>query len=403
MIALFLAITSFPQASWHIVDSPVNEDFVSVSFIDAETGWILSRQGTLLKTDDEGETWETVSLGAGTYKSVCFTSSGQGFLVGYQDSSFIQVSVDGGENWVMAEHPKAERLNDVYFHDDANGWVVGIKDNKNYDLFTPDGGQTWIPQMDIFVMEAELMSVSFRDASTGNACGLQGAFYTTNSGGTNGWSLNISIPSLGVDLYGIHNWGPLNGCAVGSSGTALYTSNLWGSYTETTTNTEVTLYGVSADQATNRIWAVGEEGTILYTPMIILGWTTQSSGVTETLKDIQMLSENNGWAVGDNGTILHYTTGTSVKGHPGNPTFEVYPNPAKDNIFFIFNSTNEDAVEIEISDMTGKVVSSNFSQLRGHGDQRIRVDISSLPKGVYLYRLIFTASDKTETGKLIVN
>jgi hypothetical protein len=97
---------------------------------------------------------------------------------------------------------------------------VGITDGMNYQIGTVDGGQTWVSQSSIFVQNAELFSVHFRDSQFGNACGADGAFFYTGNGGSN-WGLNIAIPYLDVSLYDLCNWGMFTGCAVGTSGTAI--------------------------------------------------------------------------------------------------------------------------------------------------------------------------------------
>ncbi|EFK96780.1 hypothetical protein LDC_1194 [sediment metagenome] len=56
-------------------------------------------------------------------------------------------------------------------------------------------------------------------------------------------------------------------------------------------------------------WAVGEDGTILYTNDAGLTWLSQTSGVTNWLFDVQFTDANTGWVVGDYGTILHTTDG----------------------------------------------------------------------------------------------
>lgn len=381
-LALFLIFSHFifAQATWQLVNSPVNEELVSVCFVDAQYGWILSEDGTLLRTENEGSSWESTSLGNGIFTSVHFTNQSHGCVVGSLDSSFIMITEDGGNSWTSIEHPKANHLNDVFFIDDMHGWTVGSFDDRNYNLYTADGGQSWDTQMDIFVIDGVLYSVSFRDELIGATCGADGIFMITNSGGSSGWALDISIPSLGVSLYGLYNWGALGGCAVGSNGTALYTINNWNQYIETNTNTNLKLNAVSGD-GINKVWIVGQAGTILYTPSYLLGWTTQNSGVTEELFDLDMVDENNGWAVGSTGTILHYGIGSSVN-EVGEEMFTIYPNPANGIILIEFYQSYDD-VELYLYDITGKVV----EQLKAVKQDFVRIDASDQPPGIYFVRV----------------
>ena len=74
----------------------------------------------------------------------------------------------------------------------------------------------------------------------------------------------------------------------------------------------------------------------------------------------------------------------------------VYPNPAGDEVWFVLK--NDQPCRIEIRDVTGKVLI-----LKGLGRYagKLRVDVSGLTKGIYLYRIY---NDRYyQAGKLIIN
>lgn len=392
VISLLFMFNCNAQSTWQTINSPVTEDLISLSFTDETHGWILSEEGTLLKTTDGGDSWQTSNVGSGRFTSIYFTSQTHGCITATLDSSLIFLTNDGGDTWQEIDHPHAQRLNDVYFANDLIGWTVGIAEDMNFNLYTSDGGLTWSPQMDIFIMEAELFSVSFRDEEIGTTCGADGNFFVTNSGGVSGWAKDISIPSLGIDLFDVVNWGDLKGCAVGTMGTALYTANTWAQYTETNTNTSETLNAVAVDPLTNKLWAVGENGTIIYTSNYLLGWGIQNSGVTTDLYDIDMLSENNGWAIGDHGTILHFTEGSSV-GEDTFPGITIYPNPTKGLIYL--EMKNQQDTQVSLLDMTGKMLlTKNITDHLSH----IEIDTSPFPAGIYFLRI--NTAEKTIVKKI---
>jgi photosystem II stability/assembly factor-like uncharacterized protein len=392
-VFLFLVCFStyfcFSQPGWMLVSSPVEENLISVCFNNTQQGWILSSGGTLISTTNGGQSWQTSALGNGTFTSVYFPDADNGYITGYEDSSFIMKTGDGGQSWQYAEHPKALRLNDVYFSDTEHGWAVGIRNGVNYVLYTADGGQEWASQSSILVQEAELNSVSFRDNTSGSTCGADGAFFVTNSGGVSGWAVDISIPSLGVDLYDVYNWGMFTGCAVGSDGTALYTTNWWSSYVETNTNTTATLHGVSGDPVTNKLWAAGEGGTIIYTSNYLLGWITQPTGTTENLNSIDMIDDELGWAVGDNGTILRYGTGTGTDemNIPGSGIqVRIYPNPGRGIYNLQFTNCNLQPVSVTIYDFHMHKMAAFPDARMQAGDHIMQLDLKGLPEGVYLLK-----------------
>ena len=390
-ILLFSSFICYSQVGWEIVTSPVTEDFVSVCFADEQQGWILSDQGSLLTTTDGGQTWLTSSLSDGTYTGLCFSDADHGFAVGYNDSSFILKTDDGGATWELVDHPKALRLNDVYFNDVDVGWAVGIYDNKNYQLHTVDGGQNWEPQSSISVLEAELFSVHFRDSQSGNTCGADGIFFSTNNGGDN-WALDVSIPSLGEELFCVYNWDMFNGCAVGTSGTALVTTNKWGSYTETNTNTEEALMAVTKSPSSNKLLAVGTNGTILYTQNYLLGWGTQTSGTSEELTDILMISDDLGWAVGKNGTILYYGTGLGMREIKSPYSLAVFPNPTTGPLHCIIRTQIQGNVKFSVSDLRGREIALVSENQLPAGTTSCQLELSFLPDGIYFLRL------QTSTG-----
>ncbi len=119
------------QSSWNLYDSPTDENLQSVCFVDADHGWIVSDEGTLIYTNDGGESWQNNNLG-GDLESVNFSDENHGCIVGWtnfpSDSSLILITADGGENWLPVEHVKVNRLNDVFFINNSIGWAVGSKD-----------------------------------------------------------------------------------------------------------------------------------------------------------------------------------------------------------------------------------------------------------------------------------
>lgn len=63
-----------------------------------------------------------------------------------------------------------------------------------------------------------------------------------------------------------------------------------------------------------------------------------------------------------------------------------FPIPATDKLNFEISSINNNSVSISIFDLTGKLLSTNdFGNI--NGNQNLSVDISSIPKGNYIYKI----------------
>jgi len=50
------------QENWIIVNSGTTDNLTDVCFIDNQTGWIIGYSGTLLRTVDAGESWNSIII-----------------------------------------------------------------------------------------------------------------------------------------------------------------------------------------------------------------------------------------------------------------------------------------------------------------------------------------------------
>lgn len=376
--------TSYTQGTWELKDSPIVDNLVSVCFTDADHGWILSDEGNILITEDGGVNW-MMNFVDGIPESIHFSDANHGCIVGYNesevDSSFILMTTDGGLNWSSSPHLNEKRLFDIFFINNNIGWTVGWNDPTGWILYTDDGGLNWTRQMTELGVSGELYGVHFRDETHGNICGVFGTFLHTTNGGTigNGWAINISIPSLGKDLYSVYNFGDLFGCAVGADGTVIYTIDHWTNWIEMNSGITNDLKSVMNVEGTQHIWAVGNNGIIIHNQMYIMPWDVQVSNTTENLNDVCMINENEGWAVGDNGTILYYSTSTSLVNNTNDFNFEIYPNPA-DNFIHICFGEKITFKQIQLTSITGKLLQSMDVEKQ----DEIFINVANLPRGVYL-------------------
>lgn len=400
-LGVITSFAVFSQPAWNLKQAPVAEDLVSVDFYDELNGWVVSADGTILSTADGGESWSSHAFPQYHFTSIHFASIDQGYIVGWydevQDSSLILKTTNGGASWTECDHPKVNRLNAVYFASPSIGWAVGTYDefNLNCCLYTSDAGEGWTTQMEVLVSGAELFGVHFRDQQTGVACGADGAFLHTNSGGTLGWSFNIAMPL--VNLNSVWNLGSQHGCAVGENGTVLYTINDWYQYFEQVSGTTDDLNSVHADPASNNLWAVGNNGTIIHSPGYLVGWTTQSSGTAEDLNDVHMLSPAEGWAVGDNGALLKYSAGTNVSRALNNLNLTIIPNPT-DGVIKIYMGRRQHIKRIEVIDILGQV-SRTF--LPEQTLQSYVADLTDLQEGIYFVKVY--KHDGFALSRLILN
>ncbi len=307
------------QNVWQTQSSPVSSDLVSVSFTDNLHGWIATDDGNILFTENGGANWQTIAqIPNATPSKIFFRDTLLGWLTGgynsVVDSAFILRTEDGGVTWQPAFQAQQFGLSDIFFINDTLGWTSGYElsggDTLSLILHSLDAGDNWSVPFGPRVQN-RLYGIHFRDNNYGEACGQDGIFFHTNSGGQGesaNWSMNIAIPGYGKDLYGIHNSGNLYGCSVGEDGFVLVTKDEWTGHIDNNTSSGDTLFAVSGLQDLPNFWAAGSNGciaTIRYALFMVM--ISEEERVTSNdLHDICVVDENHIWAVGEKGTIIAY-------------------------------------------------------------------------------------------------
>jgi len=210
--------------SWNQVSTGFNSSFNTVNIIDTNN-IILSSANSIIKTNDGGITWESLSIPNVTVNKTSFTSS----LVGHAvcNAGTILKTIDGGENWYITEsttiYPSS--FFTVYFINETLGFAT----REHSDMFkTTDGGENWV---EISGTVDAIFDFHFLDENFGFITGNYGATYKTNDGG-NTW-IEIFYQNgyvYGTSMYGIHFQDSNIGYATGAWGRIIKTTdggNTW--------------------------------------------------------------------------------------------------------------------------------------------------------------------------------
>lgn len=253
--------------------SPATTDLYAVHFADLSYGVAAGKGATIWETKDQGKTWaEAPQCGTytfDTFYSFHLTSATRGFGVG------LAIDTDGtttggghkfygGSSWICgANINRGEEFYDV-FSKDNNAWIVGNTGGVVY--YSSDEGTSW------------------------------------------------SALTTGTDriLRGIYLTKSINAVVVGEQGTILRSTNqALNQWEEVQSVVESDLYHLTFwDQGDSNSpgWAVGDNGTILYTKDAGQSWTLQKSEVKSRLEGVCFTSATEGWIVGAGGIILHTST-----------------------------------------------------------------------------------------------
>ncbi|HEX7880452.1 MAG TPA: YCF48-related protein [Candidatus Eisenbacteria bacterium] len=346
-----------------------------VGFINQNTGWIgylYQVNGTaLIRTDDGGSTWNSVTLPAPAPAGVCgmqVIDSTTVVAVGayYGTPTFIRTD-DAGANWsVLDMSPYCGALVDVHFFNDQVGVAVGSStpgpNRRHMILRTTDGGITWEVRQ-VGSRNRELCwKASFPNEQAGfvsieNLAGIGPTYFLkTQDGGVN-WTEVFATSSF-VDCQGIGFVTPYFGWIGG-----------WN------TGTAVTKDGGNS-------WAGGDFGF--------------------NVNRIRFLSPFLGYACGTD--VYKFQLNPAGVGNgdvaSGPPLVQVRPNPFSSTTRISYRVPKEGPISLRVFDVQGRPIRALIDGESAAGDFTTPFDAHGLAAGTYYYRLSTVAG--SETGKLQV-
>ena len=216
--------------SWNQLSTGFNGSFNTVHIIDANN-IILSTSNSIVKTNDGGTTWESLNIPNSSVNKTAFTST----LIGHAvcNNGTILKTIDGGQNWYTTESTNTfpSDFFTVYFINETTGFATREHD----DIFkTTDAGETWV---EISGTSQAIYDFHFLDENNGFATGDHGATYKTNDAGST-WS-QIFFQSgfiYNTSMYGIYFQDSNIGYATGARGRIIKTTdsgNTWTQYSLT--------------------------------------------------------------------------------------------------------------------------------------------------------------------------
>lgn len=266
--------------------------FGLTTFVSAQTGWVPNKVRS-----------------NGDLIAVYFTSSDKGWIAG--DEGYLASTSDGGRNWKKKEIGTTESINEIYFRNDENGYLVAGKKM----FITRDGGETWretrIYRLNDFPSGSpEFLSIRFANKKRGIVIGsildrkgenvVDSLVMRTEDGGES-W-VRVVVPTK-TELYHLDFVGDNNCWIVGDGGLILASTDGGASFKRQTSGTDKDLYNVDFRDEKEG-YAVGSKGTILRTEDGGGFWRTVRTSFSSTFMRVDFADDKNGWIVGYDGTIL---------------------------------------------------------------------------------------------------
>lgn len=331
IMALSLLFLTPVQATWSPLNSGTNNTLEAVAFpVNANTGYVVGADGTILKTTDAGANWaKQQSHTRNLLTEVDFIDNMNGYVTGINGT--VLKTSDGGQNWINLNTGTSRHLYAVSFPENANiGYVGG--DNATL-LKTTDGGQTWTPQL---IAGGSIRQIVFpQNANVGYASAVWGSLgwvYKTTNGGLT-WTLVLDLED--AFLYGM-SFPVDDQTGYVANNDTYYQSGIWktidggASWQHVTRSVTAVPYSVDFGIDNQNGIALGSGGSVLKTSDGGASWIEGGTGDNSTLVDLDMIDNNTGYAVGGAGLIYKTIDG-------GGPTLQItylHPNaPGSINTF----------------------------------------------------------------------
>jgi photosystem II stability/assembly factor-like uncharacterized protein len=200
-------------STWHTVNAAIQ--LRGVSFIDANNGIVVGTNGTILHTDDGGDTWVKRTNEQYLHLNDVLLIDTQTALAVGERGTCIRTS-DGGITWSYILVGVQEELKSISDLTDGSIFIAGT---QGLVLRSSTLGLSW--EMQRIETRPALNGISFGSATTGVAVGELGALFVTTDGGAN-WLSQSDVTRTGLNAVQMHDGH--NGTIVGNMGVILRTT-----------------------------------------------------------------------------------------------------------------------------------------------------------------------------------
>jgi photosystem II stability/assembly factor-like uncharacterized protein len=284
----------------------------SARFFDRLHGVAVGEAGNVVRTEDGGETWQTVQpLGSSQRLwDIEYADAGTAFLAG--DNGVVSRSTDGGATWSSIQSGGAGVTHGFDKVDNQHAWAG---QDAGEIVYTTNGGAQWIrASVSGFDEFGSLMAVAFANRSRGWAAGGNdffggsvGIIARSNDGGRT-WQRQFQVADF--TFNGLETTSPQTAFAVGAydfvgGGLVLRTTNGGASWQNVTPAAEGFRDVFFIDASTG--WVVGS--SIWKTTNGGTSWTRVYGTGASELDAISFADPMNGWATGYSTLVLHTTDG----------------------------------------------------------------------------------------------
>jgi photosystem II stability/assembly factor-like uncharacterized protein len=414
VIFLFLfSHTAFPQFSWIRQQTPTTKDLNKVYFIDSLNGWAAGDSGAVIHTTNGGINWVIQNTGNIHFiTDIFFLNSQLGFAssIIFENFSGSQIysTTNGGQNWNSFFFPDSNVfLYAIKFFDPLKG-VLGGAPGKYY--FSNDGIEGWrrattdstVLSFPVRCFSKNYNGLIFAGGGTNDFVGF--ASRSTDYGQSWTSATVGSEPVYSIFLKdSLHIYGGGGDFEFGPTFSVSTNSGI------TWNTTYLNGFGIIRSiyfRTDSEVWgSLGPSHQFIYSTNSGNDWSYLNTTGNAVINNIQFVNPNIGFAAGNEGAVLKYVRVTSVNEpaqliKPETFSLSNYPNPFNPSTNISYSIPKNSFVTIKIYDISGKELSTLVNEFKNAGTYTFHYYNTSLPSGIYLYKI--TAGNFTETKKMIL-
>jgi photosystem II stability/assembly factor-like uncharacterized protein len=328
---------SFRRIAFTNVESACKEQLTDLSFVNAQTGWILETDGTVVQTKDGGtEFIQRTALpgsraagGQATPKAIAFVSPVAGFAA-LADGKLYMTS-DEGVSWKLVADTGKQALADIEFVDAQHGFAVGA---GQLLIRTDDGGATWSPH----ALRAGGRDLDEIDCATPLLCVVTTAkgdqlVRTADAGATS------SLVSASTDpLYAAAFASDTVVVAAGASGATVVSDDAGATFGAIGGRLSGKYLGITAGGQPGTAYAPGDNGALAVTTNGGATWVRGNVATSEDVRDVSFPTAQAGYALDTAGGLFRTQSGgqawSALDAGAGTPPEAIYA-PAPDTVLTI--------------------------------------------------------------------
>ena len=379
------------KAQWVSLDLKGYRELFSISFVNADTGYVVGGC-PILKTVDGGQHWIEQSYDDSIYglNTIYFVNADIGYAVG--DNAVLKTE-DGGNRWntlLLPNFDTKPNFFSVCFPTVDTGYVVGVISEiyQGVILKTTDGGQTWIKQKSGIDYGA-ITKVTFTNTEIGYAISDKLVIKTTDGGVT--WiKLDTSTIKSFSQFFVCENILFATGYNSKKENCLFISTDEGTHWTIQNTNFEsiYSLFFLDENLGYAAMYLGDDSSMMLKTYDGGKNWVTLPPKILNSITDIKFINNNIGYVIGNfskfqRGVIYKTTNGgVNILENILNDNITIFPNPTS-NLVTIENSIYP-IQSIILFDVSGKEVKT----VSNINNNKTVISLSDIENGLYIVKIV---------------